>query len=248
LLGDIVSAPDFASGVLDVAARVAGAASPTEALELLDAAKAAMGVEQAVFVSYLRGDDAHENYRFMLAADPRWCLEYQASAWYASDPWLLYCSLHSEVTFASRIPALTPRQQKVQALAEKFGMVSVCIAPAASPTGARVGMLAMGSSRANFFEKNAPGVFKVLARSLVMEFHEWWSRHERKEMISTLGITDTDLHLLRLELKGSGTKRIAKELNLSIASVNSRWQRLNAKLGSPHRKFSTRLAARYGLI
>ena len=248
ILGEIVSERDFASRVLDVAAQIARAGCPMDALEVLYAAKAAMGVEQAVFVSYLRGEDAHENYRFMLAADPRWCLEYQSSAWYASDPWLLYCTIHSEVTFASRIPLHTAQQQKVQALARKFGMVSVCIAPAASPTGARVGMLALGSPRPDYFETDAPGVFTVLARSLAMEFHDWWSRHERNEMISTLGLTETDLLLLHLELNGSGTKQIARELNLSAASIDSRWQRLNAKLESPHRNFSTHLAAKYGLI
>lgn len=248
MLGEIVSEPTFARRALDIAAQISGAAGPTDALELLYAAKAAMGAEQAVFVSYLRGEDAHENYRFMLAADPRWCLEYQGSAWYSSDPWLLYCSIHSEVTFASRIPIRTPQQQKVQALARKFGMISVCIAPAASPTSARVGMLAMGSPQPDYFETDAPGVFKVLARSLAMEFHDWWSHHERNEMINTLGITETDLLLLGFQLKGSGTKQIARELNLSAASIDSRWQRLNAKLGSPHRSVSTHLAIKYGLI
>jgi hypothetical protein len=88
----------------------------------------------------------------MLAADPRWCFEYQAKAWYGSDPWLLYASLNSEPRQASKIVAMTGQQREVQVLAQKYGMVSVCIAPAASPgANARVGMLALGSPREGFF-------------------------------------------------------------------------------------------------
>src|SRR5262245_20842083 len=142
MLRDLVGEPTYAGRVLNAIAQLASATTPPQALETLHAAKAEMEIEQAVFVSFLRDEDSHESYRFMLAADPRWCFEYQARAWYGSDPWLLYASMNSEPTCASQIASLTAQQREVRALAVRYGMVSVCIAPAASlGTNARVGML-----------------------------------------------------------------------------------------------------------
>jgi DNA-binding CsgD family transcriptional regulator len=248
-LRDLVDDPTYAGRVLHEIARVAGAASPPQALEVLYAAKTEMGAEQAVFVSYLRGEDAHESYRFMLAADPRWCFEYQGRAWYGSDPWLLYASIESEPTCASRIPSLTGQQREVQALAEKYGMVSVCIAPAGTAgTSPRLGMLALGSSQRGFFEDEGFALFRVLARGLALELHGWWSNYERDELIKELRLTEEDLSLLQLELRGAGTKEASGELGSSTASIDSRWQRLNRKLGSPNRQSTARLAVKYGLI
>ena len=248
-LRDLVADPTYGGRVLHAIAQVAGAESPLQALEVLHAAKSEMGAEQAVFVSYLRGEDSHESYRFMLAADPRWCFEYQARAWYGSDPWLLYATIETDPTCASRIPAVTGEQKAVQALAEKYGMVSVCIAPAgAAETSPRVGMLALGSPRRGYFEGEGFALFRVLARGLAMELHGWWSDYERNELIRELRLTEEDLRLLQLERRGAGTKQAAGELGTSTASIDSRWQRLNRKLGSPHRQSTTRLAVKYGLI
>lgn len=248
-LRDVVADAGYAQRSLELIATVARAASPAEALEVLLLAKTQLGAEQAVFVSYIRDEDAHESYRFLLAADPRWCFEYQAKAWYGSDPWLLYASLNSDVVVASRIAANTHQQHEVLSLARRHGMVSVCIAPAASNgQNARVGMLALGSKQEGYFEGAGFEIFKVLARSLAMELHDWWSRYERQEIINARRITDEDLELLKLELDGYGTKKASDRLGLSIASIDSRWQRLNRKLGAPHRQLAARLAAKYGLI
>jgi DNA-binding CsgD family transcriptional regulator len=248
-LSDLVDDRTYAGRVLRAIARLSSASSPPEALDVLHAAKTEMGAEQAVFVSFLRGEDSHESYRFMLAADPRWCFEYQARAWYASDPWLLYASIESEPSCASWLTAATKQQREVQELAEKYGMVSVCIAPAGTPgANPRVGMLALGSPCRGFFEGEGFALFKLLARGLALELHGWWRSYERGELIKELGLSDEDLRLLHLELKGAGTKQAAGELGTSSASIDSRWQRLNRKLGSPHRQSAARLAAKYGLI
>jgi DNA-binding CsgD family transcriptional regulator len=245
----LTSDPTYAGRVLRAIADVARASSPPEALEVLHAAKTAMAVEQAVFVDYIQGEVAHESYRFLLAADPRWCFEYQAKAWYGSDPWLIYASMNSEPTCASQISPATTQQREVQALAEKYGMVSVCVAPAVSSgSSARVGMLALGSSQPGFFEDDSFVLFRMLARSLAAELHAWWSDYEKRELIRTLRITDEELELLRLELRGVGSKRVAGELGTTVVAINSRWQRLNGKLSSPHRQSAARLAAKYGLI
>jgi DNA-binding CsgD family transcriptional regulator len=249
-LGDIVRDPGHAGRVMTIVSRVAAARSPPQVLELLHHAKIEMGMDQAVFVSYIRDEDSHESYRFLLAADPRWCFEYQAHAWYGSDPWLMYASQNMEVISASMIPLVTRQQREIRALAEKYGMVSVCIAPASSiGSNPRVGMLAMGSAQSGFFnDEMAFGLFKLLAHSVAMELHLWSTRYERNQLINELRLSDEDLSLLRLELHGAGTKQACGELGTSSASIDSRWQRLNRKLGSPHRHASARLAAKIGVI
>ncbi len=249
LLRDLVADPGYGGRVVGVIQRVVTAASPADVLDLLFSATQAMGADYAGFVTYIRDDCSHENFRFVLACDPRWCFEYQAKAAYSMDPWILYASANTEPTCASRIPARTSAQREVQALAVKYGMVSTCVAPAPS-SGAlsRVGMLAVGSRRAGFFEGEGFDEFQVLARSLAMELQGWWVRRLRKELIDSRGITDDDLTLLALERAGLGTKQIAAELGTTTASVDSRWQRLNRKLGTPNRQASAKLAAEYGLI
>lgn len=247
---DLARDPTRAGRVMAIVSRVAAAQAPPDALEVLLEAKSEMGVDQAVFVSYIRDEDSHESYRFLLAADPRWCFEYQSHAWYGSDPWLMYAAQNMEVISASLIPLVTPQQHQIRALAEKYGMVSVCIAPASSiGRNPRVGMLALGSAQPGCFDDEpAFRLFKLLAHSLAMELHFWWTRFERNQLINELRLSDEDLSLLRLELLGAGTKQACGELGASSASIDSRWQRLNRKLGSPHRHASARLAAKIGVI
>ena len=81
-----------------------------------------------------------------------------------------------------------------------------------------------------------------------MELHEWWLRHLRDELAAATGVTQADVELLSQELLGHSTKTIARTLGLSTGSVDSRFQRLNIKLGVPSRKAAARVAAEYGLI
>ena len=119
-----------------------------------------------------------------------------------------YASMNSDVIRASEIALLTAQQRSAQALAEKYGMVSTCIAPAASSgANARVGMLALGSPQPGFFDTDAFNVFKVLARSLAMELHEWWNRYQRDELIAKLQINDQDLRLLRRSSRAAARRR-----------------------------------------
>jgi DNA-binding NarL/FixJ family response regulator len=61
-------------------------------------------------------------------------------------------------------------------------------------------------------------------------------------------ITDDDLVLLRHERLGHATKVIASALDTTASSIDSRFQRVNQKLGVPNRKAAATLAAEYGLI
>ena len=109
-------------------------------------------------------------------------------------------------------------------------------------------MLCLGSSRDDYFEGDGFLPLKVAARSLAMELNEWWIARMKRDLYATARITSEDLDLLRYERLGHGTKTIAAALGTSTSSVDSRFQRLNAKLGVPNRKAAATLAAEYGLI
>jgi len=245
----LTSRADYAGRISEVVQKIPRADDEAEAVSLLAEAARRMGADVAAFVSFVRDDGSHESYRFLLACDPVWCHEYQRRAWYAHDPWLAYALTHSEPARASEIPVGSKQQLAVAELATEFGFRSAVIVPAPSSGGlTRVGVLCLGSGTPGFFESDGFVALKVAARGLAMELHEWWIGQIKRELIVNAGITDDDLVLLRHERLGHGTKMIATELNTTPSSIDSRFQRVNQKLGVPNRKAAATLAAEYGLI
>src|SRR5262249_46288906 len=160
--------------------------------------------------SFIRDDPSHESYRFLLACDPMWCFEYERRAWYANDPWLNYALNHSEPARASEIPIASKQQGAAVDLAAEFGFRSAAIVPAPSSGGlSRVGVLVLGSAKAEFFEGDGFIRLKLVARSLAMELHEWWVGQIKRELIVNARITPEDIVLLRYERMGHSTKQIA---------------------------------------
>lgn len=248
-LAVLTSTPDYFGRVSEVVQKVPTASDEAEAVCLLNEAAQRMGADAAAFVSFIRDDGSHESYRFLLACDPVWCHEYEKHAWYANDPWLSYALNHSEPARASELPIGSRQQRAVVDLAVQFGFRSAVIVPAPSSGGlTRVGVLCLGSSTPCFFEGSGFTALKIAARGLAMELHEWWIGQIKRELILNARITEDDLALLRHERQGHGTKTIAAELNTSLPSIDSRFQRLNQKLGVPNRRSAAILAAEYGLI
>ena len=73
-------------------------------------------------------------------------------------------------------------------------------------------------------------------------------RNVRDELIRSSRLSHDDLVLLDYQNRGLGTKQIADALSTSPTSIDSRFQRVNVKLGVLNRKAAARLAAEYGLI
>ena len=248
-LQELTARHDYASRISDIVQKVSSAEDASQALALLKDAAQLMGADAAAFGSFIRDDPSHESYRFLLACDPVWCLEYGRRAWFADDPWLNYALEHSEPARASEIEITTAEQRAIVALAKEFGVESAAVIPA--PSGGRVtrvGALCLGSSVPGFFEGEGFVALKVQARSLAMELHEWWINQIKRELIADKRITPEDLVLLRRERLGHSTKKIAADLAASPSSIDSRFQRINAKLDAPNRKAAANLAAEYGLI
>ena len=121
---EITSTADYAARCNVVTERFQAAPDQAAALELFRDVTERMGAEVAAFVSFVRDDESFESYRFLLACDPLWCLEYERIAWYGNDPWLAYALNRSEPVRGSDITATTTRQRDVVQLAERFGFRS----------------------------------------------------------------------------------------------------------------------------
>lgn len=248
-LSDITSEPGYAGSVSELIQSVAAAGDEADAVILLSHAAQRMGAESSAFVSFVRDDGSHESFRFLLACDPVWCHEYQQRAWYAHDPWLQYALTHSEPALVSSIPHGSPKQRELAELARSYGFSSGLIVPAPSATSlSRVGVLCLGSSREGYFEAGGLGPLRIAARALAMELHDWWIGRIKGELLANAGLSEEDLELLRRERRGLGTKAIAAALNTTTGAVDSRFQRLNQKLGVPSRRAAATLAAEYGLV
>jgi DNA-binding CsgD family transcriptional regulator len=109
-------------------------------------------------------------------------------------------------------------------------------------------MLCLGSNSPGFFETPGFGAVTVVARPLAAALLEGSIRSTRDELVHAWRIKPKELALLDLQRRGMSTKQIAATLGVSPHSVNSYFQRVNAKLGVLNRKEAAHLAAEYGLI
>jgi len=218
-------------------------------IKVLHRAAKAFGADHAAFVSFLRGHDSTESFRFLLACNPLWCLEYQQQSWFAYDPWLQYAEHHSAPVCASKIDPKTRCQRAVVDLARKYGVASAYIVPAPScGKVSRLGVLMLGSRQKGCFEDAECVALKVLARGLSMELHEWWVRAARRDFLEKYRLTIEDVELLKMEREGLGSKQIADRLNTSRSAVDSRFQRICARFQLPNRRATAHVAAEHGVI
>lgn len=248
-LSQIVAAAGYTERITAVAERIVEAKDQATVHALLTEGVRALGVENAVFVSFIRDNADLSACRFMLVCEPDWCRRYLDAGCFAHDPWLAYAAHHSEPISASSLPVLDAEGRRVIALAQQNGFTSAALVPAHSGAGhSRISLLCLGSTSPGFFEGEGFGRFRLGARLIAAEMHDWWLARIRRELIVKARITQADLELLRHEHQGHSSKRIAAELHVSKSSINSRFQRMNMKLGVPNRRLAARLAVECGLL
>lgn len=248
-LSRIVAASDYTERITAVAERITEARDQATVHALLTEGVHALGAENAVFVSFIRDNADLSACRFMLVCEPDWCQRYLEAGCFAQDPWLAYAAHHSEPIPASTLPVLDAEGRRVIALAMENGFASAALVPAHSGAGhSRISLLCLGSTQPGFFEGEGFGRFRLGARLIAAELHDWWLARIRRELIVKARITPADLELLRHEQQGHSSKRIAAELHVSKSSINSRFQRMNMKLGVANRRLAARLAVECGLL
>jgi len=247
-LRDLVASPDYFARVSEVTLKLDSARNVANVADHLKEAVDRLGADVGAFVSYIVGH-RDQSFRFFLACDPRWYVEYEQSAWYADDPWLEYASRHALPILARDIPIGDAAQGAIVRIAERYGFSSAVVVPA--PAGrdlTRLGMLCLGSREPAYFDGEAFRSVSVAALPLALSLLDWSTRDARHELLRSTLLHPEDLYLLELVRRGRSTKEIAKALDTTTTSLNSRFQRIIAKLGVPNKGAAAQLAAEYGLI
>jgi hypothetical protein len=248
-LAEITGDAEFFGRVAALAVRVPACADGSDVSMLLEQACGLFGADAAAFASFMKDDEAYESYRFILACDPTWCLEYEGNACYMHDPWLEYTRHHSEPMLADRIAARSGPEREVVALAQRFGFASAVVVPEHAPQGlTRLGALVIGSASPGYFVEATLPAVAFAATGLAQQLHAWQIAKLRDEVRDRVRLGDEDMVLLACERDGLGSKEVARLTNSTSQAIDSRWQRLNARLGVSSRAAAARLAAEYGLI
>jgi hypothetical protein len=248
-LDKLTAQPGYVQAVVNAIAQVSRASSTAAAISLLKEASICLGADAATFTSFVQDDATLGSYRFLLACDPIWGVQYANNGWCRDDPWLRYAMYRTEPICADHLPPLNERERWVSEAAAHFGFISTLIVPAPSAAArSRVSVLCLGSRQADFFNCDACHIFRCLARGLAMELADWMHRQVRSELLAHARITADDLALLRHEQQGHSSKVIAAALNTEPKTIDCRFHRLSLKLGTPNRRAAVRLAEIYGLL
>jgi DNA-binding NarL/FixJ family response regulator len=170
--------------------------------------------------------------RVLLACDPAWALEYSAREYFRFDPWLRYASCQSVPIDAGKVRCKSPQEAEVVDLAAAYGFSAAALVPAPAPSGqARIGLLVVGTATSEPRPMLVGPDHRAIARDLAMALHEAWVEELPIETSASLELSPTEKRLLELELRHLGTKVIARELQMTCASVDSRFQRINRRFG-----------------
>ena len=244
-----VADENFAARIASIAGRVLAASDQAAVHALFREGVTSLGASCAVFVSFVRDPTRLSACRFMLACDPAWGRAYVQDGNFAHDPWLAYAADHSEPIVASALNVFDTEHRRVLDLAARAGFVSTVLIPAHSGGGhSRISVLCLGSSTQGYFEGAGLAQLRVSARMLALELHDWWLSRTRRDLIASARITPGDLILLQHQCQGHSSKRIAAELHVSKGSINSRFQRMNGKLGVGTRRKALQVAIECGLV
>ena len=193
-LADHVSAPGYTARLSALVERIAGAADQPALLALFQACVHAMGAQNAVFISIVRDSADVSACRFMLACDPQWCRRYLDAGCIVHDPWLAYAAHHGEPIVASALQVTEPEGRRAIELALQNGFASAALVPAHSGAGhSRISLLCLGSPQAGYFEAEGFGRFRLGARLLAAEIHDWWLALIRRGLVLKALITTEDL-------------------------------------------------------
>lgn len=244
----IADDPSIRLRLADIAASVAKATDVAEIQALLHLASESLGAERSFFANK-SGDDPEARYTFVLDRDPVWWHRYHLARSTDEHPFLSYAFKHSSPILASQLKPVSQEQLRALDTATAAGFESAMLVPAHSGTADKnVSLLCLGHSKPRHFENSAYPALLVLARSFALELQDWWIRCERQRLAELARLSPSDLALLQRYRAGLTSKQIAREMQVSYESINSRFQRMTEKLGVRSRRAAARVAIECGLI
>lgn len=230
-------------------AQIGEAADHGAAVRQLRSAARCLGADAATFTSFVHDDATLSSYRFLLACDPIWAVQYASNNWCLDDPWLRYALYNTAPVVGESLQPTELRARWVVEAAAHFGFASTFIVPAPTPAAqSRVGVLVLGSATPGYFLHGGGKRIRCMARGLAMELGDWTHAQIRQELMDRARVTQDDLMLLRHEQAGHSSKVIAAALHVEPKTIDCRFHRLSLKLGTANRRAAVRLAEIYGLI
>jgi hypothetical protein len=234
---------------LELILQLQGAEGPPHLLDALVSATEAIGAAASLY-SVAIPEAEGEAFTFSLfACDPAFAHRQQQSGPLPHHPWFRFARTHSSPGTDRTVRAEGPADHEALALAQQHGFASCLIVPIpAGPRLHRIEMLCLGSPRHAAFEGEDARIVRSLARLLAAELHDGVTRHLSASLREAVRLQQIDITLLHLEWQGLGTKAISARTGLSVSAVDTRFHRLNHRLGCPSRKACARRAAEHGLF
>lgn len=248
---ELAKSPGYATRALEAIVQIPSASDPPQLLYRLMGATAALGAAASVYTAAIPEDDKDSSCFSLFACHPAFARKQSAEGPIHQHPWFRFAQCHTTPGTDHELPLQHPSDCSAIELASQYGFRASLIVPIAASTAAgpgRVEMLCLGSALADDFEGDDARLVRTLARSLAGELHDWVTHYLRNRLQSAADLHQPDLELLALEWLGLGTKEISQRTGMTAASVDSRFQRINARLKCPSRKASAKRAAAYGLL
>jgi hypothetical protein len=230
------------------------ASDPFDLLVALFQATRAFGVRASACVHVVPDPERATQLMLLLACDPESAWAYRPAGAWLEHPWLRHARDHTEAVPASMLDALPPAPplagtEDPPAFEPPPDLSSVLIVPTHSGGGTgRFSALVLDTTCLSGSAPLAPEACRLLAHSLSSELHEWWLRRTRSDLQHRARLRSDDLKMLAFERQGLSTKQIARLLGIGVTAVDSRFQRINAKLDVSSRRNAALRAAIHGLL
>ena len=206
-----------------------------------------LDLESYVFGA-LRRVGNREQYRYLVGCAPQWCYLYNQNKWYAIDPFIDYALHNTSPILASDVPLSTAGQTRLMAAAAENGFRSGIVVPAHSASAVWVGVLYLGTSADGEEAQRSLVRHRALMRAFALELLEWWDTKLHGDSVESLELDELDIDLLRKAEEQATAEEAARELGVTVSRVNSRYERLNRKLGVSTKRQAVERALALGLI
>jgi DNA-binding CsgD family transcriptional regulator len=220
------------------------ASDPCDLLVSLCRATQAFGVHESAYVHVIPDPEHPQRVLVMLACGAERLYEHLKFGSAAGHPWLRYARDHIEPALVSMLTDCYRPHEPTAQHGLEFDSLQIVPTHSGGGTG-RYGALLLGTARKGH---GGAQLSRLLAHSLAHELHDWWMRRTRAELQAGARLRSDDLKLLACERQGLSTKEIARMQKTSITAVDSRFQRINAKLGAANRRHAAQRAAIHGLL
>ncbi|MBV8501568.1 MAG: hypothetical protein JO006_07615 [Paucibacter sp.] len=246
---ELARGADYPARVLAAIVEISLAKDPPALLEGLMRATESIGASASVFTAAIPEDGSRPSCFSVFACHPAFAHEQSNRDALLDNPWWHFAQTHRKPGTNHEMQLQHAADAASMEVARQYGFRSCLVVPTMSGTEpARQEMLCLGSECEDDFEGSEARVVRALARSLASELHDWLTGHLRRQLLGTTQLRESDIRLLAMERRGLGTKEIAGLTGLSLASINSRFQRINTYMNCTNRKDSARRAAAYGLL